>query len=152
MGSLTESNVFSAVADRRATDLRFRQRQLRSLHGWIDQHIHDLQEAVCKDDDLWEAEAQLVISNVLDELRTHYDSLDLKQELGVEYRIKTGQDNEVRRLPEELVYVIPHTFTVFFGVLSALCACITAGSCCIVEVGALNDRHGLVVRAMLKFF
>ena len=136
MGSDVETSVFSAVADRRTTDLRFRQRQLRSLHVWLSQHINEMIEAVCKDDDLAEAEAQLVISTALNELRNNYDSLDLKKELDFEYRIKIGQDNEMRWLPEELVYVIPNTFTVFCGVLSALCACITAGSCCIVEVGS----------------
>ena len=152
MSSLIESNVLSAVADRRATDLRYRQRQLNSLHRWVGQHITELKHAIRKDDDLREAEAQLVIALALDELRRNYDSLDLKKELEIEYKINKGQDNEGRRLAEELVYVIPENFTAFFGLLSALCTCITAGSCCIIEVCASDSliRNDLFTASILK--
>ena len=136
MNASTTSGVLSAVADRRTRDLRYRQRQLISLHRWISNNVAELENAISADDGLFDTEAQFVIALSVDELRKNYDSLDLKKELDIEYRIKNGRDNVERRLAEDIVYVIPDRFTLFYGVMSALCASVAAGSCCIVEVGA----------------
>ena len=136
MSASTTNTVLSAVADRRARDLRFRQRQLISLHGWITKSVADLEEAFTADDSLSKEEARFVLALALDELRQNYDSLDLKKELDIEFRVKNCRDNEDRRQPQDLVYVIPEPFTLFHGVISALCAAIAAGSCCVIEVYA----------------
>jgi len=136
MSTSVTTGVFSAVADRRTRDLRYRQRQFISLHRWISNNLTELESAVRTDDDLSEAETQFVIALALDELRRSYDGLDLKTELDIEFRIKNGRDNPERRLPEDVVYVIPDNFTLFYSIMSALCASIAAGSCCIVEVCA----------------
>lgn len=128
------SNPLSTVTDRRTTNLRFRQHQLLSLRKWIDGHIPDFEAALKVDEDMSKAEAQLTIAMGLDDLRRNYDSLDLKSELDIEFRLRKGQDNSERTVAEELVYVIPDRYTLFYGVMSSLCACIAAGSCCTVEV------------------
>ena len=136
MDSATASNFISALSDRHTRDLRYRQRQFISLHKWISKQSADLETAISADDGLSHSEARFIIALALKELRQAYDSLDLKQELEIEYRIKKGKDNEARRLPEELVYVIPETFTLFYSVVSVICACLAAGSGCLVEVCA----------------
>ena len=139
MSASITTGILSAVADRRTRDLRFRQRQLISLHRWISKNIAELESAVSADDGLSDAEAQFVLALALDELKRNYENLDLKKELDIEFRIKNGRDNEERRLPEDVVYVIPDSFTLFYGVTSALCASVAAGSCCIVEVCACGS-------------
>ena len=143
------SGVFSAVADRRTWHLRFRQRQLISLHRWISKNLVELESATCADDGLSDTEAQFVIGLSLDELRRSYDNLDLKKELDIEFRIKNGRQNEERRLPEEIVYVIPDNFTLLYSVTSALCASVAAGACCIVEVCAFRHSHPICLQSGL---
>ena len=128
------SNPLSTVADRRTTNLRFRQHQLLFLRTWIDAHIPDLEAALKVDEGMSKAEAQLIIAMGLDDLRRNYDSLDLKSELDIEFRLRNNRENTERTVAEELVYVIPDRYTLFYSVMSSLCACIAAGSCCTVEV------------------
>ena len=136
MSASITTDILGAVADLRTRDLRFRQRQLIALHTWISKNIAELKRAFRADDGLSDPEAQFILSMALDDLRRNYDSLDLKKELDIEFRIKNGRDNEQRRVPEDIVYVVPDSFTLFYGVTSALCASVAAGSCCIVEVCA----------------
>lgn len=134
--------ILSTTQDGRTKDLRYRQRQFRSLHEWITGHPSEIQSAVQTDDGFSEAEARFLTTLTLNELRKYYDSLDLKAELANEYSIKNGRDNEARRVPEELAYVIPERYAFIFNVFSILYACIAAGSCCVVEVGDATKSHG----------
>jgi acyl-CoA reductase-like NAD-dependent aldehyde dehydrogenase len=136
---ITET-LLGAVADRRTKDLRFRQRQLTRLHEWIVQNASDVRNAITTDEDLSNNEAGFVLASTLDDLRRQYDSLDLRQELNIEFRIKQQKDGRERRQPEELVYIIPDNFTAFFSTVSALGASIVAGCCCVVEV-CVQMRH-----------
>ncbi len=136
MSAAIVTGVLSAVADSRTSDLRYRQRQLISLHRWISKHLVDAKSAVTADDGLTYSETRFVISLALDELRRSYDSLDLKKELDVEFRIMNGRDNADRRLSVNIVYVIPESYTLFYSVMSALCLSVAAGSCCVIEVRA----------------
>jgi acyl-CoA reductase-like NAD-dependent aldehyde dehydrogenase len=138
MNELIIEGILSVVADRRTRDLRFRQRQLISLHGWIAKHVAELEAAISTDDGYSTAEAQVEIAMALKDLKENYESLDLRKELDVEFRIKNGRNNKDRRVPHEIVYVIPSTFTLLYSVMSVLCASIAAGCCCIVEVCAAN--------------
>lgn len=126
--------VLSTVADGRVRDLRYRQRQLISLHAWITGHLDEIETGFRKDDHLAESEAQFLVTTTLNHLRRLYDALDLKQELAAEYSVKNRRDNHDRKVPEELAYIVPEKFTLFYSVISTLCTCIVAGTCCLVEV------------------
>jgi hypothetical protein len=132
------SDILSTVSEGRSKDLRYRQRQLLSLRGWIDTHATEIAGALAADDSLSPSEAQFVLSAILNELRHHYDSLDLQQELAVEYSIKKGKENPGRRVAEDLVYLVPARSSLVFSVLGVLCASIAAGSCFIVEVRCIR--------------
>ena len=142
MDSQSIATVLSTVADGRTKDFRYRQRQFISLHKWITQNLEDIESALIQEDNLSAAEARFVISTTLNQLRRLYEELDLKTELAAEYSVKQGRDNPSRKVPEDLVYVIPEKFTVFSSVLNAVYACIAAGSCCLVEVCILCQAHG----------
>ncbi|KPI36600.1 uncharacterized protein AB675_4433 [Cyphellophora attinorum] len=125
--------ILSTVSEGRTKDLRYRQRQLLSLHSWIDTHATEIAGALAADDGRSPLEAEFVLSAVLNELRHHYESLDLKKELAVEYSIKKGKENPDRRVAEDLVYLVPARSSLVFSVLVVLCASIAAGCCFIVE-------------------
>ena len=133
--------VLSTAQDGRAKDLRYRQKQFRSLHEWMIHHISEVQAAVQDDDQFTEAEARYLTIQTLTKLRDFYDTLDLKAELSSEYRVKHSQDNRTRRGPEEVTYIILERRALFFNAMSVLYACLAAGSCCIVEVSTDVQRR-----------
>ena len=127
--------VLSTADDGRTKDLRYRQRQFQSLHSWITGHTTEIDAALREfDGGMLENELRYLLTNTLSQLRRSYDSLDLKKDLAAEYSIKYGHDNQARRVPHLLIYVVPESHLLFFNVLNVLYACIAAGSCCVVEV------------------
>lgn len=139
MTSAEIKRIFSTVQDGRTKDLRYRQRQFLSLHQWIISHRTEVETAVRKDDHCSDLEAQFVLAMTLLDLRRHYDALDLKTALEEEYRVKSGLNNSGGSFPEDVIYIIPERFTLFYSVMSALFAGLAAGSCCIIEV--MNQIH-----------
>ncbi|KAK5059602.1 hypothetical protein LTR69_006191 [Exophiala sideris] len=151
MSTSITNGVLSAVADRRTKDLRYRQRQLISLHRWLSENHAELESATREDNGLSAAETHFIVASGLDALRQNYDSLDLKRELAIEFRIKNGQDNIERRLSEDIVYVIPDNFTLFYSVMTALCAAVAAGSCCVIELSNdLRRTSGLMQKMVFQ--
>lgn len=134
MSSIELKTVLSTAADERTRDLRYRQRQFLSLHQWIINHLVDIESSFCKDDHLSELEARFMVSLVLQELQRHYNALDLKRTLDEEYSVKNGRSNASGKSPEEVVYILPDKYTLFYSVLSVLCTCIASGSCSVIEV------------------
>ena len=127
-------SILTTGADGKTRDLRYRQRQFISLHNWITRNAEEIEAAAQKDDKLSKQEAQLFVASLLADLRSKYDSLDLKKEVATEYSVKDSQDNPARRIPHGIVYVIPEKYTLFLSVVCVLCTCLSAGSCCLVEV------------------
>jgi aldehyde dehydrogenase (NAD+) len=134
MASFEVDTVLSTVIDGRTKDLRYRQRQFISLHQWIASHVVEIKSALRRDDHLSEIEAQFIVSLTLQELRGYYNALDLRSTLTEEYSVKNGRNNPGGGVPVDLVYILPEKFSFFYSVMCALCACIAAGSCCIIEV------------------
>lgn len=134
MTSIEIRTVLSTANDGRTKDLRYRQNQFLSLHQWITSHLVDIEAAICNDEHLAEHEARFMISLTLGEIERFYSALDLKTTLEEEYSVKYGRNNAGGRSPENLIYILPEKFTRFYSVMCALCACIAAGSCCMIEV------------------
>lgn len=128
------ARVESAAIDGRMKTLRIRQRLLQSLHKHLLQHRVAFLEATQIDDGCSKEEAQIIFAAALIELRNHYDALNLTTDLDLEYSLAKEKDNEARRVPFDIAYIIPDTSAVLFSILSALCAAIEAGSCVVVEV------------------
>ncbi|KAK5050465.1 hypothetical protein LTR84_003746 [Exophiala bonariae] len=126
--------IRSTAQDGRTRDLRYKQRQLRSLHEWVSSHSAAIEVAVQQDYNFSVAEAQCLMSQTLNEARIFYDQLDLQRDLNNEYRLRNGQSNEARRVSVGLTYVIPEKWGLFFNAMSVLYACIAAGSCCVIEL------------------
>ncbi|KAL5085981.1 hypothetical protein Trisim1_009746 [Trichoderma cf. simile WF8] len=134
MTSRIIESVLSGVSDRRAADFRYRQGQFISLHSWIVNHLEELQDAICETNAASVDEAKFLITVTLNHLRALYESLDLKEELTLEYNVKKGHNSPERRIPRELAYLIPERYTVLSSVINTVCSCLTAGCCCLVEI------------------
>jgi aldehyde dehydrogenase (NAD+) len=138
-------SILTIGADGRTRDLRYRQRQFISLHNWITRNTEEIEVAAQKDDKLSKQEAQWLVASLLTDLRSKYDSLDLKKEVTAEYSVKYSQDYPARRVPHEIGYVIPEKYTLFLSAVYVLCSCLTAGSCCLVEVSIHSSFYVLPV-------
>lgn len=134
MASAEVKVVLSTISDGRVRDVRFRQNQFHSIHRWITDHTAQIEAAIRDDVGFSDLQAKYMVSLTLRDLRRNYAKLDLKQALQAEYSVKHGRNNEKGSVPEDLVYIIPDRYTVFYSVLAALFASITAGSCCLIEV------------------
>ncbi|KAH7125486.1 hypothetical protein B0J11DRAFT_580030 [Dendryphion nanum] len=128
------ARVKGAAIDGRLRILRIRQQQFLSLHSVLVQQREAALQAIQSDDNCSLEEALIVYGSSLIELRNHYNALDLPTDLEQEYRIAKKKSNEDRRTPIAITYIIPGKFTLFFSVLSPLCAALEAGSCVIVEL------------------
>jgi hypothetical protein len=137
----TIAQVRSTAIEGRMRDLRHRQEQLLSLHRHLRENESDITEAIRVDDGLTADEALFVFGSTLSEIRTHYDALDLKQELEVEYGIKWGRSNEFKRTAYSLAYIILDKQSLLFNALSTFAGATEAGACCIFNVSTSSKKH-----------
>lgn len=132
------SRVSGGAIDGRLNSLRVRQRLFQSFHTALLKHREALLEATQADDCCTRAEAQAVFASALIELRNHYDGLDFKKQLDLEYSLARSKSNEQRRTPIAMVYIIPSPLNLLYNVVSALGAALEAGSCVVTEVCFLD--------------
>ncbi|KAK1142487.1 hypothetical protein N8T08_007849 [Aspergillus melleus] len=126
--------LLAASIDGRCHNTRYRQSQFQRLQSAFVQHLEELKESIRSDSGHTAEEASAEICLALQELRTHYLSLDLDRDLEIEYRIANGKSNLEGRRGVGIVYIVPSTHTLFFSVISALSAAMAAGNCVIVEL------------------
>ncbi|KAL3437032.1 Aldehyde/histidinol dehydrogenase [Aspergillus tetrazonus] len=128
--------IRASAIDGRALNTRYKQAQLQRLQTALLQHIQRVRAAIQTDTshDAGEIQAEIVLA--LTELRTHYLSLSLEQDLENEYLVAKGKDNPNATRPagSGIVYIVPSTHTMFFGIISALSAAIVGGCCVILEL------------------
>lgn len=139
--AVTIAQVQATATEGRMRDLRHRQKQLISLHRQLTENEAEAISALQADDGFSREEAEFVLAATLDEIRTHYDALDLKKELEVEYGIKRGKSNEQKRTVQPLAYIVPETFTLLYSVLAAFAAATEAGTCCVFKVGLIMNMR-----------
>ncbi|KAM6540359.1 hypothetical protein FALCPG4_002077 [Fusarium falciforme] len=132
--AVTIAQVQATATEGRMRDLRHRQKQLISLHRQLTENEAEAISALQADDGFSREEAEFVLAATLDEIRAHYDALDLKNELEVEYGIKRGKSNEQKRTVQPLAYIVPETFTLLYSVLAAFAAATEAGACCVFKL------------------
>jgi acyl-CoA reductase-like NAD-dependent aldehyde dehydrogenase len=128
------ARLVAAEIDGRAHNIRYRQSQFHRLQSALVQHIDQIRNALQTDSGNVPEEVQAEICLALKEIRTHYLSLNMQEDLENEYRVTRGKDNQDAARGSGIVYIIPATHTMFFSVISALSAAIAAGNCIILEV------------------
>ncbi|KAL2815821.1 aldehyde dehydrogenase PutA [Aspergillus cavernicola] len=128
------ARLVAAEIDGRAHNIRYCQSQFHRLQSALVQHIDQIKNAILTDSGNAAEEVQAEICYALKEIRTHYLSLNLEEDLEREYRVAKGKDNEDARRGTGIVYIVPGTHTMFFSVVAALSAAIAAGNCVILEL------------------
>ncbi len=123
----------------RAQSVRFRQKLFHSLYNALKSSASALREAIAADSGNGEAEVALELALALSELRTHYDTLNLEEEL----KEQRALENLNATTNIGIIYVIPAKQNLYYSVISALTAALAAGNCVIVEVGPASNTHAI---------
>ncbi|KAL4914079.1 Aldehyde/histidinol dehydrogenase [Aspergillus aurantiobrunneus] len=140
------ARLVAAEIDGRAHNVRYRQAQFHRLQAALVTHVDQIGDALQTDSGNAAAEVQAEICLALKEVRTHYLSFNLEEDLEKEYRVAKGKDNEDASRGTGIVYIIPGTHTMFFSVLSALSAALAAGNCVILELA----KNTMALPALLR--
>ncbi|KAJ5772659.1 hypothetical protein N7520_003188 [Penicillium odoratum] len=127
------SRILNANIDGRTQNTRYRQSQFLRLQSTLVENIAEIQDAIRADSGHTTKEIRAEVVLALQELRTHYTSLNLAKDLEVEYRIAQGKDNLGGSRGVGIVYIVPCVHTLFFSVISALTAALAAGNCIVLE-------------------
>ncbi|OQE28271.1 hypothetical protein PENSTE_c003G01473 [Penicillium steckii] len=143
------SRIVAANTDGRTQNTRYRQTQFQRLQSILVDNIVEIQDAIRTDSGhtLQEVRAEVVLA--LQELRTHYVSLNVSKDLEIEYRIKNGKDSPDAARGIGIVYIVPTTHTLFFSIVSALTAALAAGNCIVLELPQTTMSLTVLLRKIL---
>ncbi|KAL4803139.1 Aldehyde/histidinol dehydrogenase [Aspergillus unguis] len=136
----------AAAIDGRTQNARYKQAQFHALQTALIAHIPEIKSALQTDSTLSSQEITAEICLALKELRAHYLSLSLEDDLQREYRIAEGKDNPDNARGVGMVYIVPGTHTMFASVVVALSAAIAGGNCIILEL----QKNTLTLPPLLK--
>lgn len=141
--------IRAAEIDGRASNGRYIQKQLSSLHDILIKNVSKLQEAMMSDSHNHAAEAEVEFHLAVDCVKKHYDSIDFEKELKDEYAIASGENTPERRIAAGIVYIIPAAHTLLYSVISPLSAAIAAGNCTIIELESSILKLPVLLRSLL---
>ncbi|RDH31261.1 aldehyde dehydrogenase PutA [Aspergillus welwitschiae] len=137
--------VLASNIDGRLNNVLFRQKQMRRLHGCIVNNMDDIRASIVEDYGHSPEEVQTELCLALQEVHTHFASLDLKHDLQSEYLVAHGEDNWKATRGAGIIYIIPTTHTLFYSVIAALSASIAAGNCTIIELQKSSSRTSFLL-------
>ncbi|KAJ5122211.1 aldehyde dehydrogenase PutA [Penicillium atrosanguineum] len=126
--------ILAAEIDGRAHNVQYRQVQFNRLQSNIVLQTDELTQALLEWTGHTLEEVRAEICLALDEIRTHYDSLDAEKNLQEEYSIFHGKDFREGKRGVGIVYIVPIGHTIFFSAISAIAAALAAGNCVILEL------------------
>ncbi|KAJ5912896.1 aldehyde dehydrogenase PutA [Penicillium tannophilum] len=144
--------ILAAEIDGRMHSIRYRQTQFHRLQSALVQHIEEIKDAILEESGHFLEEVSAEICLALDEIRTHYTSLDLDKDLQEEYSIAHGKDRRGGRRGAGIVYIIPIDHTLFYSVISVLAAALAAGNCIILELARATQVSALLRKILVEAF
>lgn len=131
------SRLEIACLEGRLQSVRFRQKSFHSLYNIIQTQSSNIKDAIAADTGHTEAEVTLEYALAISELRSHYDELNLEEDIKQQHSLENLKATTTNT---GIVYLIPSKQNLFYSVISALTASLAAGNCVVVEV-CLNCTH-----------
>ncbi|KAJ5992340.1 aldehyde dehydrogenase PutA [Penicillium sp. IBT 35674x] len=144
--------ILAAEIDGRMHSIRYRQTQFHRLQSALVQHIEEIRGAILEESGHSLEEVSAEICLALDEIRSHYTSLDLDKDLQEEYSIAHGKNRRGGRRGAGIVYIIPIDHTLFYSVISVLAAALAAGNCIILELARPTQVSALLRKVLVDAF
>ncbi|KIW19375.1 hypothetical protein PV08_03670 [Exophiala spinifera] len=124
------SRIQTACLEGRAQSVLFRQRLFHSLYSTLKASASKIKDAIVADTGHNEADVTLEYTLAISELRTHYDELNLEEDINSQHSL----ENLNATTSAGIIYLIPSKHNLFYSVISALTASLAAGNCVVVEL------------------
>ncbi|KAJ9603049.1 hypothetical protein H2200_012344 [Cladophialophora chaetospira] len=140
------SRIQIARLEGRAQSVRLRQSLFHSLHAALIASEGTIKRAIAADTGSSDADSSFEYSLALSELRTHYESLDLKTEVERAHTL----ENPSGTTNLGIVYLIPAQRNPFYSILSPLCAALAGGNCVVLELPPTLSQVSSVLRKLLS--
>lgn len=128
------SQIRAAVIDERTQNVRYRQRQLLSLHSALRENYNSLTNAILQDTNYTIPEADVEVCLAMRFVREAYDALNFEHSLDLEYSVTKGRDFQDRRVGVGLVLIKPQNDSLLYSIIVPMSAAIGAGNCVILQV------------------
>ncbi|KAH8696272.1 Aldehyde/histidinol dehydrogenase [Talaromyces proteolyticus] len=145
MTSDSFSRIQISCLEARPQSIRLRQNLFHSLHAALKSSEKTIKSAIAEDTSHDEWETSLEYTLAISELREHYSSLDLEQDLKRQKSVEDLQGTT----NVGIVYIIPSKQNQFYSVISALTAALAAGNCVVLELPTTLTQVSAVLRAVL---
>ncbi|CAH0054432.1 unnamed protein product [Clonostachys solani] len=123
-----QDKLLACSEDQRARNVRYRQRQLHLLHGFLRQYATKLCELITKESESTDEETWYEFSATLATISKLFHQLDFEDALKREYAISRNQSNTTNRVPHGIVLVRPGNHTIFYSIFAAVATALAAGS------------------------
>jgi acyl-CoA reductase-like NAD-dependent aldehyde dehydrogenase len=130
MASDSFSRIEIANLEGRAQSTRFRQKVLHTLHQALRSAEKTIKDAIYMDTGYSELETTLEYTLAVSELRIHYNSLSLEEDL----KSQRATENPSATTSVGIIFIHPSNRNLFYSVISSTAAAIAAGNCVILEV------------------
>ncbi|KAJ9641254.1 hypothetical protein H2204_002932 [Knufia peltigerae] len=147
---MAEESSFSrleiACLEGRLQSVRFRQKSFHSLYNIIQTQSSNIKDAIAADTGHTEAEVTLEYALAISELRSHYDELNLEEDIKQQHSLENLKATTTNT---GIVYLIPSKQNLFYSVISALTASLAAGNCVVVELPTTLAQVSGLLRKML---
>jgi acyl-CoA reductase-like NAD-dependent aldehyde dehydrogenase len=131
----------ASVADGRAQNSRFKQKQLQSLHAELLVQADAICAVMARESPNSAAEVETEFYLTMAALRHFYESIDSAQDLKEEYLVTKGVDNTQRRVGAGLVVIRPTYYTMLYSIICPIAAAIAAGNCILLEVYSSSPKY-----------
>ncbi|KAH8799725.1 aldehyde dehydrogenase PutA [Xylogone sp. PMI_703] len=139
------SRIEISILEGRAQSTRLRQKLFHSLHEVLKSLEIEVKDAILADTGYSESEVTLEYSLTISELRTHYASLNLEEDL----KSQRSLENLDATTDVGIVYIIPSQQNLFYSSVSALTAALAAGNCVILELPQTLTQVSGILRKIL---
>ncbi|KAK4935800.1 hypothetical protein LTR10_023207 [Elasticomyces elasticus] len=139
------SRIEISSLEGRAQSTRLRQKLFHSLHATLRFSEKTIKDAILADSGHCESEVNVEYALAISDLRKHYASVDLEQDL----KAQKAVENLAATTNVGIVYVIPAKQNLFYSVISALTAALAAGNCVVVELPPTLTQVSGVLRKIL---
>jgi acyl-CoA reductase-like NAD-dependent aldehyde dehydrogenase len=131
---MAENLLLAAVLDRKAENVRFRQKELHRLYNVLKQQKDAICQAILQSASSSKSEADFEFFSAMGSIQQSYESLDFNKLVEKEYLIARSENNTGRRVSLGLVTIRAQKHSRFFSIVDPVAAAIASGNCVLLEV------------------
>ncbi|KAJ9604711.1 hypothetical protein H2200_010825 [Cladophialophora chaetospira] len=148
--SSSVQRVLDAAIEGQARSPRHIQKQLSKLHATLAQEGPEIRSAIKSESQHSTAEVEVQYALALEAVATSFAASNFEKALDAEFSLSRGENALSNSIPYSVAYIVPSTFNILHGSITAVAAAISAGSCVILELPKSLSRTTELVQKTLS--